>query len=409
MADTNLTSVAGGLKRVYDKYIQSAQNLSAKASQEIGKASQNYNPGGEGYFGAINDYGNESGGAINEEESFRTIDAEDYQQWKVLPKVNVWPIQFSGLVAAAAQGGEESFANLVVDALDRARDRLLSDENRQFFGLGNGTLGAPAGAYTSTMTSITVNSVQYFRKNMVIDIYSGAVSTVSATRISFVDRVNAVIGLSAALGVNVDTTCQIVKQNIRNSAPSDGKEMMGLRGIVDDSTDLTTFQNLRCDSGQILEWRSRRINASSANLTSDLLQRLIDDVATLDPDGEEPDMLITHRLQRRKYLDLVVPQKRYADGDMDTGFKKLAFNGMELFLDKDCQADTVYAIRKDKIRKFELEPLGMGRHEGSDIFLRLVNQDVYQAYWRHYCNYGTSSRLSHGKIVSLAVPTGITG
>lgn len=409
MADTNLTSVAGGLKRVYDKYIQSAQNLSAKASQEIGKASQNYNPGGEGFFGAINDYGNESGGAINEEESFRTIDAEDYQQWKVLPKVNVWPIQFSGLVAAAAQGGEESFANLVVDSLDRARDRLLADENRQFFGMGTGVLGAPAGAYTSTMTSITVNSVQYFRKNMVIDIYSGAVSTVSAIRISFVDRVNSVIGLSAALGVNVDSTTSIVKQNIKVSAPSDGKEMMGLRGIVDDSTDLTTFQNLRCDSGQILEWRSRRINASSANLTSDLLQRLIDDVATLDPDGEEPDMLITHRLQRRKYLDLVVPQKRYADGDMDTGFKKLSFNGMELFLDKDCQTDVVYAIRKDKIRKFELEPLGMGRHEGSDIFLRLVNQDVFQAYWRHYANYGTSSRLSHGKIVSLAVPSGISG
>lgn len=409
MSDTNLTSVAGGLKRVYDKYIQSAQNLSAKASQEIGKAAQNYNPGGEGYFGAINDYGNESGGAISEEESFRTIDAEDYLQWKVQPKVNVWPIQFSGLVAAAAQGGEESFANLVVDSLDRARDRLLADENRQFFGYGKGILGAPAGAYTSTMTSITVNSVQYFRKNQVIDIYSGAVSTVSATRISFVDRVNAVIGLSAALGVNIDTTCNIYKQNINVSPAADGKEMMGLRGIVDDSTDLTTFQNITCGSSGVYEWRSRRIDASAANLTSDLLQRLIDDVGTLDPDGEEPDMLITHRLQRRKYLDLVVPQKRYADGDMDTGFKKLTFNGMELFLDKDCQADTVYAIRKDKIRKFELEPLGMGRHEGSDIFLRLVNQDVYQAYWRHYANYGTSSRLSHGKLVNLAKPTGITG
>lgn len=406
MADTNLTSVAGGVKRVYDKYIQSAQNLSARASQEIGKAAQNYSPGGAGYFGAINDYGNESGGAINEEESFRTIDAEDYQQWQVIPKVIVWPIQFSGLVAAAAQGADESFANLVVDALDRARDRLLADENRQFFGLGTGTLGSPAAAYTSTMTSITVNSVQYFRKNQVIDIYSGSTLTVAGSRISFVDRVNSVLGLSAALGVNIDTTTQIVKQNIRVSAPSDGKEMMGLRGIVDDSTDLLTFQALRADS--IYEWRSRRINAASANLTSDLLQRLIDDVAILDPDGEEPDMLLMHRTQRRKYLDLVVPQKRYADGEMDTGFKKLSFNGTDLFLDKDNQTDTVYAIRKDKVRRFELEPLGMGRHEGSDVFLRLVNQDVYQAYWRHYCNYGTSSRLSHGKLVSLAVPAGIS-
>ncbi len=404
--DTNITTVAGGLKNVYDKYIQSAQNLSAKASQEIGKASQNYNPGGNGYFGAINDYGNESGGAINEEESFRTIDAEDYQQWKVLPKIVVWPIQFSGLVAAAAQGGEESFANLVVDALDRARDRLLSDENRQFFGYGQGTLGSPSVSLSAAAVTFTVNSVQYFRKNMVIDIYSGATLTVAGARISFVDRVNSIIGLSTSLQVVCDSTTQIVKQNIRASSPAaDGKEMMGLRGIVDDSTDLTTFQSL--DATKIYEWRSRRINASSANLTSDLLQRLVDDVAILDPDGEEPDMLIMHRQQRRKYLDLVVPQKRYADGDMDTGFKKLSFNGTDLFLDKDCQTDTVYAIRKDKIRKFELEALGMGRHEGSDIFLRLVNQDVYQAYWRHYCNYGTSSRLSHGKIVSLATPTGV--
>ncbi len=242
-----------------------------------------------------------------------------------------------------------------------------------------------------------------------IDIFSGSTKTIDSARISFVDRVNAVIGLSVSLnGAVIDTTCQIVKENIRDSAPADGKEMMGLRGIVDDSTDLTTFQNLRCDSGQILEWRARRIDASSANLTSDLLQRLIDDVAIMDPDGEEPDMLLMHRKQRRKYLDLVVPQKRYADGDMDTGFKKLSFNGLDLFLDKDCQVDTVYAIRKEKIRKFELEALGMGRHEGSDVFLRLVNQDVYQAYWRHYCNYGTSSRLSHGKIVSLAKPTGVS-
>ncbi len=407
MADTNLSSVAGGVKRVYDKYIEKAQNLSAKASQEIGKAAQNYSPGGEGYFGAINDYGNESGGAISEEETFRTIDSEDYQQWKVLPKVIVWPIQFSGLVASAAQGGDESFANLVVDALDRARDRLLADENRQFFGYGTGLLGAPS-ASISAGTSITLDSVQYLRKNMVIDIFSGTTKTIDSARISYVDRVNSVIGLSVSLnGAVIDTTCQIVKENMRDSAAADGKEMMGLRGIVDDSTDLTTFQNLRCDSGQILEWRSRRIAASSANLTSDLLQRLIDDVGILDPDGEEPDMLIMHRKQRRKYLDLVVPQKRYADGSMDTGFKKLTFNGLEMFLDKDCQVDTVYAIRKAKIRKFELEALGMGKHEGSDVFLRLVNQDVFQAYWRHYANYGTSSRLSHGKIVGLAVPTGV--
>lgn len=317
----------------------------------------------------------------------------------------MWPIQFGGLTAAAATGDEASFANLVVDALDRARDRLMSDENRQFFGMGTGLLGAPSASLSAAATVFTVDSVQYFRRNMVIDIYSGATLTVAGVRITYVDRVNSIISTQQTLGASVDTTCQIVKQNIRVSAATDGKEMMGLRGIVDDSTDLTTFQNL--DATKIYEWRARRIDASAANLTSDLLQRLIDDVGILDPDGQEPDMLIMHRQQRRKYLDLVVPQKRYADGDMDTGFKKLSFNGVDLFLDKDCQVATIYALRKEKLRKFELEPLGMGKHEGSDTFLRLVNQDVFQAYWRHYCNFGTSSRLSHGKLTNLAKPTGV--
>lgn len=406
MADTNLTSVAGGVKRVYDDYIQSAQNLSARASDEIGKSLKKYSPEGAGYYGAINDYGNESGGAINEEEVFRTIDSEDYQQWVVTPKINVWPIQFGGLTAAAAQGGDASFANLVVDALDRARDRLLSDENRQFFGLGTGQLAYASAAVTAAGVSFTVNSVQYLRRNMVVDIYSGATLTVAGYRIASIDRVNSILAFLTSIGVGIDSTCQIVKQNIRVSAPSDGKEMMGLQGIVDDGTDLTTFQGLNASS--INEWRARRIDASAANLTSDLMQRLIDDVAILDPDGDEPDMLIMHRRQRRKYLDLVVPQKRYQDGDMDSGFKKLSFNGQDLFLDKDCQVDTVYALRKDKLARFELEPLGMGRHEGSDTFLRLVNQDVFQAYWRHYSNFGTKSRLSHGKLRNLAVPTGIS-
>ena len=408
MADTNLSSIAGGLKNVYDSYIERAQNLAPKTVEQFAKSLKKYSPGGNGYFGAINDSGNETVGAINEEENFRTIDSESYMQWKVIPKINVAPIQFSGLVAAAAQGDEESFANLVVDALDRARDRLLSDENRQFFGYGQGVLAQPSGAVASNLLSFTVASVQYLRKNQVVDIYSAAAGSVitAGLRISYVDHVNAVVGFTVSVGTALTAGNVLCKQNMYVSAPSDGKEMMGLRGIVDDGTDLTTFQNI---TSAVREWRSLRIDASSANLTSDLLQRLIDSVAIMDPDGQEPDMLLTHSLQKRKYLDLVVPQKRFADGNMDAGYSKLSFNGIELTLDKDCQTDSVYALRKDKIRKFELEAIGMGKHEGSDTFLRAINQDVFQAYWRHYCNYGTSSRLSHGKIIGLTVPTGITG
>lgn len=401
---TDLSSIAGALKRVYGRY-DTLQNLKSKASDEIGKSLKKYSAGGEGYFGAINDYGNEAVGAISETEAFRTIDNEHYQQWKVVPKINIAPIEFSGLSSVAADSDDEAFVSVVVDALDRAKARLLKDENRQFFGLGNGLLAVPAGNAASNVTSFSVDSAQYLRANMVIDIFNGATKTVDSVRISDVDKVNNVVYCATSIGAAIITTDQLVKENIRDSAASDGKEMMGLRGIVDDSTDLTTFQNLNALTNRI--WRARRIDASSANLTSDLLQRLIDDVTALS--GEEPDLLVANQVQRRKYLDLVVPQKRYMDGKMDAGHEELSFNGKKLMLDPDCQAATIYALNKAALHKFELEAMKMANHDGSDTFLRVANYDKFQAYWRHLSNYGASGRNRHGKITGLATPTGVAG
>lgn len=399
---TDMSTIAGALKQVYDDYVEKQQNLKHYALDEIAQSATKYNAGGQGFYGAINDYGNESVGALNENESFRTIDNEHYAQWVVTPKINTAPIEFSGLASKAADQDEEAFVSVVVDALDMAKERLLKDENRQFFGLGTGALASPTATVASNVTSFTVDSAQYLRTNQRIDIYTGSTSLTMALRITDVDKVNNIVYFGTSIVISFSAGNQLVKQNIRVSPASDGKEMMGLRGIVDDGTDLTTFQAIDASSNRI--WRGRRIDAGSANLTSDLLQRLIDDIRVLS--GEEPDLLLMHPKQRRKYLDLVIPQKRYADGDMDTGFKKLSFNGHDLVLDVDCQDDTVYAIRKDKVRKFEVEPMGMGTQDGSDRFLRKVNQDVFQAYWRHYSNFGTSQRNAHGKLVSLAKPTG---
>jgi hypothetical protein len=402
---TNLTSIAGAVKRVYDDHAEKLQNLSHRAIDEFGKSSKKYNPGGAGFFGAVNDYGNESGGAINETETFRTIDNENYAQWKVAPKVIVWPIEFSGLVAKAAESDEESFVNSVIDALDQAKERMKKDENRQFFGMGTGLLASPTGTVASDALSFTVDSTQYLRKNMVIDIFTASTKTVDSKRISRVDRVNNVIHFATSFGVALNATMEIVKENIRDSAPTDGKEMMGLRGIVDNATDLTTFQNI--DASASDEFRAIRIDASSANLSSDLLQRLQDDVATIC--GEEPDTMIAHRKQRRKYLDLVVPEKRFQDGKLDAGFTKLTFNGKEFMLEDDCQIATVYALKKSDIKLFEVAPMELASHDGSDQFLRLSNQDAYQTYWRHYANYGSAGRRNaHGKIVSLATPSGVS-
>ncbi len=405
MADTTTSSAAGILKRVYGKMTEQ-QNLETKAIDQIGNSAAKYNPGGAGFYGSIKDYGNESVGAITESEQFRTIDNEHALQFVVTPKINVAPIQFSGLVAVSTESDDEAFVSAVIDGLEGAKARLKKDQNRQFFGLGNGLMALIGGNAAASATSFTVDSAQYLRANMVIDVYNGATKTVDSKRITDVDKVNNIVYLGAVtLGVALITTDQVVKENIRDAgAPADGKEMMGLRGIVDDSTDLTTFQSV--DSAASRIWRGRRIDASSANLTSDLLQRLLDDTKVLG--GEAPDMIVMHQKQRRKYLDIVVPQKRYNDQKMDAGHDKLSFNGIDLFLDEDCQQATVYALTKKYIQKYELKGLHMGNHDGSDTYLRSANFDLFQAYWRQYSNFGTDKRNAHGKIVGLGSPAGVS-
>lgn len=405
MAGSDTSAVSGILKNIYDDYVERIQNLATLTMDRVGKSAKKYNAAGNGFFGAINDYGNEAGGALNETETFRSIDNEHYQQYKVSPKIITWPVQTSGLLTKAAEGDEESFANAVVDALDAARERLRKDENRQFFGQGNGLLAKLSVFVTAAATLVTVDTTQYLRANMVIDVFNGATKTVDSYRIKYVDPVNSQVAFYTSLGVTVITTDHIVKENIRDSAATDGKEMMGLAGIVDDTTLLTTFQNI--DATATYLWRGVRINAASANLTSDLLQRLQDDVKALS--GDDIDLMIAHPKQRRKYLDLVVPEKRFMDGKMDAGYTQLTFNGKDFLLDTDCQTDTIYGLKSASLRKFELQPISLAGYEGSDKWLRMSNQDAYQTYWVHYCNFGASKRNCNGKITSLAVLSGISG
>lgn len=399
-----MSSLAGLLKRIQEGEVADQQNLEALSFDEFSKSGKKYNAGGKGFFGALNDYGNESVGALNETEQFRSIDSENYEQYTVVPKIMNGPIQITGLAVEASDDDVESFAEGLLREIQGAKKRLRKDMNRQFFGSGTGTLGVPAGNVASNLTSFSVSSAQYFRKNMVIDAQSqGNNNSISHNRITNVDKVNNIIYLTSSVGVSMITTDQINKENIRVSASSDGKEMMGLDGIIDDSTLIQTFEGL--DATALYEWRAVRIDASSANLTSDLLQRLEDDIATLG--GEDPDTIISHKKQRRKYLDIVVPEKRFNDLNMDAGFSKLKFNQKEFWLDIDCQVAQVYALKRSRIYRFEVAPMAMGGLDDSGTWLRASNFDQFQAYWRQYVNIGTDKRNSHGKLVNLAVPSGI--
>ena len=388
------------LKNVYDKMIVEAQNLSADLLDKISKAAERPKTGGAQFVIALNDYGNESAKAINEDDDFGTTTSEHYINPVVNAKITVAPFSMSGLARAVSEGDDMAFAQVAAQEMKRSKDRLRATENRMLFGYGTGLLATQVGAVSGQ--TITVDSVQYLRVNMIIDICTAgsATETASSVKISAINPSTKVVTLVGTISSALDTN-EFVLENTRASQPSDGKEMMGLRGICDNGTDVATFEGISVSGKPV--WQATRTDASSASLTEDMLQQLIDDVAIRS--GEDVDTLVTHRKQRRKALDIATPQKRYNDGSLALGHKDISFNGLSLFLDKDAQPDTIYAFPLKQLLMFEIEPIKLGREDGSDVFLRTTNTDTFQAYWRHYANFGVRKRNCFGKLVSLAVPT----
>lgn len=390
------TTLGGLIKRVYGKGIVQQQNKAAFLYKMLPKSI--YKPKGVGFYPAVSVAGNQQGGgAINESEALRTAGNEDVQQFVITPKVNEWTVQITGLARAVSEGDEASFATGLIRQLDEALENLLKDVNRQSFGRGNGLLATVS--TTSTGTTHTFDTVQYLKPAMVIDAYTGTTRSVDSATISSVDRANNQATFSASITLTADD--QIVREETRVSAASDGKEMAGTTLIIDDGTVATTFQGLSRSTYTIL--RGNVIAAGSVNLTNDLLQRAADEVSIVG-DGRI-DMLISRHGQRRKYLDLTTPDKRFLDDKLDRGYQYIYWNGLKYYIDVDCPKSEIIGLTQKYLERFEVRGIHLADDDNS-ILKWNGTADVFIAYYRLYANIGSLKPNAHFRLTGLNEPTG---
>ena len=392
------TTLGGLLKRVYSKRLVQQQNKAAFLYKLLPKSP--YKPIGVGFYAAVSVQGNQQGGgAINESEALRTAGNETVEQFVITPKVLEWTIQITGLARAISEGNEGSFATGLVRQLDEALENMLKDMNRQAYGDGTGKLATVNG--TQSGTTITFDDVIYLKPGMVVDTYNsdGTTRDENSVTINSVDRVNNQATFATAVSVTDNDI--VVREETKVSAASDGKEIAGLKLIIDDGTVATTFQGLSRTTYPIL--RGNIISAGSVNLTNDLLQRAADE-ASIVGDGRI-DMLISRHGQRRKYLDLVTPDKRFLDNKLDRGYQKIAWNNVDWFIDVDAPKGEVIGLTQNKIERFEVRGIHLADDDGQ-ILKWNGTADVFIAYYRAYTNLGSLKPNAHFRLTTLNEPTG---
>lgn len=396
MAATILSDLDGLLKRHYSgDFIASQQQTDPDVLSLFSTAADK--PGGEDgsvRFG-VRMQRRQNGGAQNQNEQFRANETGVRKQATIAAKINIWAIELTGFAITLSKSQVDAFVSGLEDEFEDALAMFKKDENRQIFGNGTGILSTVNGALTASTALVVVN-VQYFFAGERIDIYTtGGVLEAANVQITAINESTKTLTLNQA--VTVATGDNIYRSQVNVSAPADGKEMMGLRGLSDDNEDFTTFQGLSRATYTI--WQGSVTDASSSQITNDLLQRMVDKGERRS--GRVIDTIISHRNQRRQYLNVVTPLKRFQDDDLDSGFKALEWNGMRWLVSHDCQRDTVYGFPRKEIQKYEAFGMKLDDMGGTSVY-HIPRTDTYESYYKHYANIGTKYPASIVRLQTLA-------
>lgn len=404
MGATALSTLDGLLKRHYSAgFVANQQNFDPDFISVLPQATEKLGGEGASFFFPVNLQRAQNGGAQNENETFRDNASAVRKQATVAAKINIWAVEITGFAMNMSDSQADAFASGLESEFEDKLAAFKKDLNRQSFGTGSGKLALVNGALTaSTALVVDTPGVQYFFPGMKIDIFNsaGTVKQASAVTVSSINESTNTITLAST--VTCDDNGIIVKDKVKDNAASDGKEIMGLYGISDDGTEFTTFQNLSRSTYDI--WKGSITDASGAVITNDLLQRAIDKGERRS--GRKIDTIFSHRNQRRQYLNLVTPAKRFqGDAKMDSGMPGgLEWNGMIWNVSHDCQRDTIYAFPKKDVQKFESHPIKLDDTEGKTLH-RISRTDTFEAYYKHYGNIGTKYPASIVRLGNLATVT----
>jgi len=415
MADSPATfsALINTTKRVYGPRIEEQVNKSAFLYKLFDEDTQ-ADFMGEGWFFPVTDEGGQSIGNYGDNEELADSQAESYNLAKIDTKQAYAVIQVTGKAIAATRKNMQAFLKAKQGEIEAKTKSLISDLNRQCYGDSYGTLGAVASDAANTITFGGDVNMLWFRKNMKIDIFdatrttkrNGAAGTKkegrSITAINYATRTITYSG--GDLSGSIIATDVVFREDERlNLAGTvEGKELNGFRFMGDDGTDsLATFQNVSRTS--VAVWKANRLfNAGTLRpLTLDLLQQLVDAVTTSST--EEPTHLLMGLGQRRMYLNTLWYDVRYEPQQLKGGFKTLQYNNMDVLVDKDMLPQQVVCFVRNKIKKYELQPLGILDHAGVGAE-RIGHFDTYEMLIGMYGNLGSTRPNAIGRLGDLTEP-----
>ena len=426
-----LKEVYGGLTDQFNDEKYTYQNL--PKSDRV--------PGGKGYIFAVRYSRNQATGGRDESAKLPDPLMGTFDQGTILPRYIYGSMRITGPAIALGKGDTMAFVNTMADQVEDIYQSILVDLNRQAHWDGFGQIGRLSKAVTypgATAWTGTFDNdigIQYFQEGMLIDFYTSSGASMhlatlvgaAGCRVATVDPSTKVVSFelgAAAYITNHPTATTItnitpvtldvgdlaIKMGARalnsHSTASAPKEITGLKGVFDDGTLLDTYESISADN--IPKWRCNMLGNSAVNreLSIDLMLNAVD-VARIRS-GKKIDTIRMGLGQRRKYANLLLPDVRFAPTVLKGGYETLTFSGgdgsIEMVIDPLNQPNQMSFEPNGIIQRYELEPLGWGNLDGSQMHQR-AGYDEWDAFLRIYANIGVEQRNCLALLYDLVEPT----
>lgn len=327
---------------------------------------------------------NQGVGATSDGGTLPKIGHQGTAQAAIGAKFNYLRFGVTGPMLKASQGDKGAFVSAMEFEMEQGLIDLKNDINRQLFFDGSGTIATVA-ANASSSTVITVtgrtsneDGSKYLDIGKVVDVYTAAgalvVSGVGITGIS---------GTSTAT-LTLDTAVSVSATDVLVSAGAKGQEIQGLRTSLDGLT--TSIYGI--DRSVYPAYQGNVVNAASAQLTLDLMQRTINEARRRG--GAKIDAIFCDFNSDRFYNKLLIADKRYqgkvkGDGSFTNKDESyLEFAGAPVIPDKDCPQE-MYFLDSKVLKKYVLSELEWADETGAYLIAQ-TSADAFEARLRLFAN-----------------------
>lgn len=311
-------------------------------------------------------------------------------------------IELTDVAIEATQSSEGAFVS-VMEAESRGVAMDMKKQiNRQAFGNGDGTL---ASGVSGSGTSLVLDSVQYVKVGMVVDIVlkaTGATTNgVLATTVTNVTPATNTIVVSSGSAGAIGATYGVYLSN--GVAPSAGgssrnNEMDGLRNITGTarilhSIDSSAAGNQYWDSAASVDATGGA--GGTATVGESMYEQVADFVGGVG--NGDTETFLTTRGMKRRLADTYQSQKRFNDATAVTvhgGYTAILVNEIPVIADDDCPKGFAFAINTSALKWFQqVGPGWLDVNNGSIFQLKTTatagqRQAVWQAWFKWYVALG---------------------